>query len=67
MQAGQVFWKRPQLPMVGWSYVLLSKHEEKDRARISYLVEHLQITGCSNIGCNCAPARRPPLPRIICA
>ena len=29
-----------QLPMVGWSYVLLSKHEEKDRARISYLVEH---------------------------
>ena len=27
-----------QLPMVGWSYVLLSKHEEKDRARISYLV-----------------------------
>ena len=29
-----------RLPMVGWSYVLLSKHEEKDRARISYLVEH---------------------------
>jgi len=23
-----------QLPMVGWSYVLLSKREEKDRARI---------------------------------
>jgi hypothetical protein len=21
-----------QLPIVGWSYVLLSKHEEKDRA-----------------------------------
>ncbi|MDB4006196.1 hypothetical protein N9447_00890 [Planktomarina temperata] len=29
-----------QLPMVGWSYVLLSKREETDRARISYLVEH---------------------------
>ena len=29
-----------QLPMVGWAYVLLSKHEEKDQARISYLVEH---------------------------
>ena len=29
-----------QLQMVGWSYVLVSKHEEKDRARISYLVEH---------------------------
>jgi len=29
-----------QLPMVGWSYVLLSKREEKDRARISYLLEH---------------------------
>ena len=26
--------------MLGWSYVLLSKHEEKDRARISYLVEY---------------------------
>jgi hypothetical protein len=29
-----------QLPMVGWSYVLLSKQEEKDQARISYLIEH---------------------------
>ncbi|MDB2398750.1 hypothetical protein N9W18_02335 [Planktomarina sp.] len=29
-----------QLPMVGWSYVLLSKRKEKDRARISYLLEH---------------------------
>ena len=29
-----------QLPIVRCSYVLLSKHEEKDRARISYLVEH---------------------------
>ena len=29
-----------QLPIVGWSYVLLSKREEKDLARISYLVEH---------------------------
>ena len=27
--------------MLGWSYVLLSKCEQKDRARISYLVEHL--------------------------
>jgi len=29
-----------QLPIVGWSYVLLSKREDKDLARISYLVEH---------------------------
>ena len=29
-----------QLPIVGWSHVLLSKREDKDLARISYLVEH---------------------------
>ena len=29
-----------QLPIVGWSYVLLSKREDKDLTRISYLVEH---------------------------
>ena len=27
------------MPIVGWSYVLLLKREEKDLARISYLVE----------------------------
>ena len=38
--AGPGAWEEAQLPMVGWSYVLLSKREETDRARISYLVEH---------------------------
>ena len=54
-----------QLPMAGWCYVLLSKREEKDRARISYLVEH-PSHGLLSIGCNCGLAHRPPLPRIIC-
>ena len=29
-----------QLPIVGWSYVSLSKREDKNLAHISYLVEH---------------------------
>ena len=29
-----------QLPIVGWSYVSLSKREDKNLAHISYLVDH---------------------------
>ena len=40
MQPGSGVLEEAQLPIVGWSYVLLSKREDKDLARISYLVEH---------------------------
>jgi hypothetical protein len=55
-----------QLPIVGWSYVLLFETRRQRLGPHFIFGRAAQGMGCSNIGYNCGPAHRPPLPHIFC-